>query len=97
MKVRSPYSGKREIDWATTPDRNAPAREWSPNTIPGEYASCGCFMIPWPVIRYLGADSVFCEAHGWVSLLKGKAKNTRPGMRKIPSEFGYQVTFDGNS
>jgi hypothetical protein len=96
MKIRAPYDprGAREIDWATTPDRGAPAREWSPNTLPATYAACGCYLIPWPLVRELGVDSTFCELHGWVKLPKNKRKAPDVGRyTRTPSEFGYQVSL----
>jgi hypothetical protein len=57
---------------------------------------CGCFALPVDLLRVFGSDisSFICDEHGEVKVSKKWLKDVVTGvgiLKKIPSEFGYQV------
>jgi hypothetical protein len=57
-----------------------PRKHWKPNDKLVRL-KCGCAVIPWPIVHYLGEfiDKGLCDLHGWQPLAKErKQKKVKP-------------------
>ena len=78
-KGELPASAVRRYQKRTEPPKLSRAALWAPNQLRLTDMPCGCYTLPWPVIKLLGKNIVtfICSVHGEVKLTQSwrKAKD----------------------